>query len=268
MKNVVLFLLIFCTSLMAQETQYFELIKKSGPCFATTCLDEKRAGQIDLIGTTKSDNGLLSMRGCVLVGTGSCPNGNIFFDGKTAVTLLYSDKTDAVKKNAGLTIEVWIFPLESAPGSTILSKPGVWEIAFSKNRRLKSTFQFLEHPGDLMWQEGNEIPTNTWSHIVVTFDQKQVTHYVNGQAGSVEVAGTIDTTKRGFTIGATKINEDYRCFFVGGVARVTLYDHVVCEKEILEHFQVGNEIISKIQTNKISLTQSFSLQNRNEELLK
>jgi len=76
--------------------------------------------------------------------------------------------------------------------------------------------------------------TNTWIHLIGTFDGTTLTYYVNGinNGGSCTASG-FNFTNTDFTIGLRNGGEAY---FNGKVSRVALYNRALAESEIQENY--------------------------------
>jgi hypothetical protein len=138
------------------------------------------------------------------------------------------DLTDA------LTMEAWIFLTTLKWDQKILSYYLPYEMGVF-NDKLELVGQadttHREAPG------GTVLLTNTWYHVVTTWDGETITSYVNGALDrSVAYSGPLDTGTNNFSIGRASnggINFD------GLIDEAALYARALTAGEVEEHYQNG-----------------------------
>jgi hypothetical protein len=144
-----------------------------------------------------------------------------------------------------ITMAAWINPEQFATKS---SDPGVVRTILRKRSQYNSYGYTLgiTTAGQMTVAFGNSsnsgmaktasnmdpLPTNTWSHVAVTYDASQIRYYVNGvlvdtQAYSQPLLSTTET----LCIGRLEESRNQACFY-GGIDEVYLFDRVLTETEV------------------------------------
>jgi hypothetical protein len=93
----------------------------------------------------------------------------------------------------------------------------------------------------VMTVPGGHILSNTWYHVVVSFNGTTAQGYINGQAQAVSASATgyLPSTAGPFTLGA---RSDNSFPFQGYLDEVALYSNVLSALDVLAHYQAGTNI--------------------------
>ena len=133
-----------------------------------------------------------------------------------------------------LTMEAWIFLTTLKLDQKILSYYLPYEMGIF-NDKLEFVGQesviHREAPG------GTILLTNTWYHVVTTWDGATITSYVNGALDrSVAFSDPLDAGTNNFRIGSASNGDIY---FDGLIDEAALYDRALTVGEVQEHYQGG-----------------------------
>lgn len=116
---------------------------------------------------------------------------------------------------------------------------------YPKHGQLTGLQQFDGGSIYLGWTTHNDIRGNGWHHVVMTVDQVEnlAELFFDGES-----YGKVPVDPKGFNHGngaLTQIGKDYASFFKGALDNVIIYDGVLPEAEILEHYNAkpGNNIV-------------------------
>ena len=147
------------------------------------------------------------------------------FDGVEDHVLIGTDA--ALEMSATMTIEAWINPDGSANLNTmIVNREGEYEVALASD----NTIQWAFANTDPAWgwhNTGVAVELGEWSHIAVTYDNGDVTTYLNGvQIDFYDGSGTIGdshATLDEFRIGGRQ-NNPLNQSFDGRIADVRIWD--------------------------------------------
>ncbi len=143
-----------------------------------------------------------------------------------------------------LSIEAWIKP-DTIPPSTkqasIVDRSSDNATGYWFYLANTGVLGFLRFKGiwDAVGSTGT-IPTGTWTHAVVTYDDSvpnEVTFYINGQFDrAVSLNGPIDSSSNNLLIG----DRGNLHFFDGTIDEVAIYNRVLTEEEIHTHYEEGS----------------------------
>lgn len=146
-----------------------------------------------------------------------------------------------VGQGPGLTIETWIHPAGTAPGSIVgwNSSRGV---SLGVNHAGKGNLhaQLLDSEGrlHLLTTASGSLHTNQWQHVAMTYDQTSgwAALYVNGNiAASSNLGGFTPQTAGSFEIGFGSLG-----YFTGGVDETAIYDRALSAFEIAAIYRAEN----------------------------
>ena len=167
-------------------------------------------------------------------------NGALNFNGsdQRLTSASTSNPTSAV------TLMAWINPddLSGTNDRGIISKNGAFVLeietavgGIGSNNGLSFTIingSFFEFEPNV---PANSIPTNTWSHVVATFDGTTASIYINGQlvSSTASPLGSIGDTVSAFNIGYTDPFGTNR-YFDGIIDEVAVFDEALTLNEIQE----------------------------------
>lgn len=126
-------------------------------------------------------------------GQNNTSNSAYTFNGSTSSV---SVGTDEAFSSAGFTLSAWVRPTTLNSANTIMAKETSYKYRLNSSGQLNV---MLNTAGTGSWTTnvtytGTAISTNTWAHVVMTFneDTRQITGYINGaQVGTT--AGSIIT---------------------------------------------------------------------------
>ncbi|HSU53817.1 MAG TPA: LamG-like jellyroll fold domain-containing protein, partial [Candidatus Dormibacteraeota bacterium] len=159
----------------------------------------------------------------------------------------------AYASQTNLTIELWLNSALNDPGTECLvncldvnSPRAGWLLycdnpvtagAANFNFRTYATNGTTASVNYVIPVPGGHILSNTWYHVVVTFNGIQARGYINGQAATPATTGTIVGSTAGpFAIGA---RNDSSFAFAGFIDEVAFYSNVLTASDILAHYQAG-----------------------------
>ena len=148
----------------------------------------------------------------------------LLFDGANDYLQVASSQT--LNMTDEITIEAWI---SSPTGSG-------WDCIFSKGYYSEAYSLFLENGNEIgFYLAGNEImtgatiPSNSLTHVALTYDGSQVIAYVNGlEVYSVTLTGPIATSPNPLYIGQMSAGDQ----FSGTIDEVRIYDRALTATEI------------------------------------
>jgi hypothetical protein len=83
--------------------------------------------------------------------------------------------------------------------------------------------------------------SNTWTHVVATYDSQTITLYVNGvSAGSTTSTTMIGVVTDPFTVGIDSGGVENPSPFDGMIDEVAIYDHPLSLAQVQAHYTVGS----------------------------
>lgn len=205
-------------------------------------------------------------------------NGALLFDGYST----YIEDSSVELPTEAITISAWVAPraFEWGDGGNLSSfvsqsnkeaveginfgmyKHGTWGLQLGVGDDLLS--QWIE-----IWDNGHQLPTNEWSHVMASYDTETATAklYLNGKKISEEVftnyiGKPIKTSDENLIIG--KSNNNVRIvgvfdvnMFNGLMDEVVIYDQALNDEEIKEIFNSSleqyNGMIPEIEVESLSL---------------
>ena len=154
--------------------------------------------------------------------------GALSFNGSAQVTVPDSSSLDLT---TGMTLEAWVNP-SAAPSN--------WRALIAKNQ---DRYYMMASTNNNNWPGAggtfgttnqnvfgaSVLPTNTWTHLAVTYDGAQIRFYVNGtQISTFPETGNISTSNTNLTIGADVYGEQ----FSGLIDEVRIYNRALSQPEI------------------------------------
>jgi len=128
-----------------------------------------------------------------------------------------------------LTLEAWVSPAVSSGWRTIMMKEldAIYELYASSNKGPGGGVNVGGHKEVF---SNTRLPTNTWSHVAVTWNGATLRLYVNGvQVASRAVAGTLPTTSNPLRIGG---NANWGEYFAGAIDEVRVYNRALSAAEV------------------------------------
>ena len=154
------------------------------------------------------------------------------FDGADDYVGIPNDAT--LEMTNQVTMALWVHPDSTGTGSPMLiNKEGEYEIGLSSTGELRWAFDNTT-PGWAWHNTGAIIPSDTWTHILVTYDSGTVKTYVNGElvetfagAGSI---GDAHPTLDELRIGGRSNNPSGQ-YFKGLLDDVRVYGHALSAAE-------------------------------------
>ncbi|MGJ0483601.1 MAG: LamG-like jellyroll fold domain-containing protein [Methylomicrobium sp.] len=171
----------------------------------------------------------------IIKGAVRVPNGRygqaLQFDGvKDWVTVNDNPSLDL---STGMTLEAWVRPLSETKGSNTVilkqaSKGEVYALYSEEDSGLPASYiKDSEYHGVT---GSNRLPTNTWSHLVATYDGNNQRLYVNGVkvAESAQKA-LIQQSKGKLRIGGNSLWKEY---FHGYIDEVRIYNRALSANEV------------------------------------
>ncbi len=172
-----------------------------------------------------------------------------FQDGLHDEAALYDSNDDGVRvadHGASMldvryfSVSAWIRPSTcDVPGDRgiIVNKENVFEAGLQDGT---CALQIAVSPSCWNWQGSTRIPTDTWSHVVVTYDGANVKTYVNGQpAESFGCAGAMPVNDEDFKIGSRGGDAGNGSPFMGMLDSVILYDRALTAIEVNQLYMDG-----------------------------
>lgn len=158
---------------------------------------------------------------------------SLSFNGSNSlVTVNDSNSLDLTN---GMTISAWVYPTSWATGWKALvmkERPSGLAYALSANSDLGQPAASLRIAGaDRSLSAGAHLPSNTWTHLVATYDGATQRLFVNGaQVGSRAQTGTLETSASPLRIGGNTVwaNE----YFQGLIDEVRVYNRALSQTEI------------------------------------
>ena len=171
------------------------------------------------------------------------------FDGIEDHILIGSDT--ALELTTTLTMEAWINPDESAnSGRMIINREGEYEVALAADNTIQWAFANTD-PGWAWHNTGVAVEIGEWSHIAVTFDNGDVTTYLNGVQGDFyDGSGTIvdsHATLDEFRIGGRQNNPPNQSFD-GRIADVRIWDSARAGVDIAANL---NTVFNRSESNLV-----------------
>ncbi|HVE56299.1 MAG TPA: LamG-like jellyroll fold domain-containing protein, partial [Pyrinomonadaceae bacterium] len=191
-------------------------------------------------------------------------NGATYGNGKVGQGFQFDGTDDQItiphnaNQNGGtnLTLEAWINPTTLLHGGTIIQKRTSGNIGgyvFETTQpptsapnglhfviMIGGTYQILN--------PANVLTTNTWQHVVATYDGAFMRIYVNGvEVGSRAQTGAIDNSTAPVVIGRNVVNPSLA--FQGGIDEPALYNRALSAAEIRDQFYAGSGGKYKLATN-------------------
>ena len=83
-------------------------------------------------------------------------------------------------------------------------------------------------------------PGAAWNHLALVRQGARLTLYVNGAAvASTTIAGAINSSSGGLSIGCAGSGSAATGFFNGGLDEVAVYDHALAAAQVLAHYTKG-----------------------------
>jgi len=144
-----------------------------------------------------------------------------------------------------ITIEAWVNPSTSSSDRVILSKGNSfvgdgWHMMLRDNNTLAVHARY-----GTAWEiteTTDAITTGTWHHVAYTYDGSQAKLYIDGVLKALRIfSDPIEQNTRPLKIGTVDQNTH---FFVGLVDEVAVYNSVLAESELYEHYQDGESGVS------------------------
>ena len=140
------------------------------------------------------------------------------------------------------TYELWIFPTEFA-NSVIIDNGGQVYIKL-ENGKIKGYLKILETMTSLKIISVDNIQLNKWNQIVMTYDNKNSSIYLNGLLqNSTNVTGDVVNFTGNIAIGRNSANDQE--YFRGQIDEIAIYNGSLNAAEIQNHFNRGIVILSK-----------------------
>jgi hypothetical protein len=92
--------------------------------------------------------------------------------------------------------------------------------------------------GNNDWDTGVTVPTNTWQHHAIIFNNSQLRWFINGlEIGSGANLPLINTTDSQLELGFSKNPDYFNEYFNGLIDEVRIYNRALLADEVLQHYQ-------------------------------
>jgi len=153
------------------------------------------------------------------------------FDGDDFV-----DMGDVLEDFAKISISAWVKTNNFDSDQEIVSKESVYKIVLKTTGKIQ-ILTGENWAGSILLTTG-AITTNTWHHIVFTYDGSIKKAYIDGDVDSttVETSGSLGTSSYDLLIGSFIGSGDW---FNGTIDEVAIYNQVLSAKEVREHYEMG-----------------------------
>ena len=200
---------------------------------------------------------------------GTLTNGPTWVDGKRGKALNfdyvndYVEAADKVSLRVGVpsfTFSAWLKPGNvsgcgadgTGPNCIIFNKENSYEWAISNNNNINWAIRNTS-PGWAWRSSGLSAPTNTWTHIVITYNGSNIITYKNGGAStnSQSGSGNVDNTtyQNALRIGARNAPGAASAFFPGLIDEVRVYNRALSAAEVQALYKSGAQKFTAPPTN-------------------
>lgn len=173
--------------------------------------------------------------------------------------------TPTLKMTTAMTLECWIFPIESADERIIANREGEYEFSRWDDGTIRWAFANT-NPGWIWVTTGFVAPLQTWTHIAATYDNGLITTYGNGvqvhQYQGSGLIGDADPTLNDFRIGN---RQAFLEPFGGRIDELKVYNRALSSSEIAAIYAAGSNGNCKPNILVASIDPSF--QTRRHEFL-
>ncbi|EIC28198.1 MULTISPECIES: LamG-like jellyroll fold domain-containing protein [Methylomicrobium] len=150
--------------------------------------------------------------------------------------------------STGLTLEAWVYPLsQSNGGNTIILKQAsgaeVYALYSEEDDNLPVSYI---NDGSYRSVVGpNRLPTNTWTHLVATYDQTYQRLYVNGAEVAKSTRNTLIQPSDGvLRIGGNSLWGEY---FHGYIDEVRIYNRALTASEVSTNMKTAVSVSNPSQ---------------------
>jgi hypothetical protein len=148
--------------------------------------------------------------------------------------------TPTLKMTNAMTLECWLYPIQSADERLIANREGEYELSRWNDRIIRWAFANTD-PGWTWTTTGFVAPLNTWTHVAVTYDNGLVTTFGNGvQVHQYPGAGVIGDTEprlNDFRIGN---RQQFPEPFGGIIDELKIYNRALSSSEIAAIYAAGS----------------------------
>jgi hypothetical protein len=145
---------------------------------------------------------------------------------------------NALDFTTGMTVEAWVYPTANGSGSwrnvLIKERPGGEVYNLYANADANTPVAYVVRAADpsspLDARGTSQLPSNTWTHLAVTYDGTTLRLFVNGtQVGSRAVSGALLTSNGALRFGGNSVWGE---FFQGRLDEIRLYNRALTVSEI------------------------------------
>ena len=157
--------------------------------------------------------------------------GGLAFDGLDDMVTVAD--TPALRLTTAMTLSAWIRPTGASDWRTVLMKEapaGLSYALYSDNAAGRPSGYGRLGPADVSVTAPATLPTNTWSHVTLTYDGTALRLYVEGTLVATEtITGTLTTSTGALRLGGNTVWGEW---FSGTLDDVRLYNRVLTPTEI------------------------------------
>ncbi len=211
---------------------------KSGPRIVKEglVLDIDAAVSRSYSGSGLTAYGLVGGIGGTLVngtGFGTTNNGYFIFDGTNDYANCGNNSSLSL---SSFTASAWVYPRDLSSRRNILSKEqsANWVLAVGEVAN-KVTFWI----NNSIWVQQDSISNiglNSWTHILVTYDNTTKKIYINGIFDSEQNASNIVLNSSTPLLISNNASNFTTYFFNGNISQVQIYNRVLTAQEILQNY--------------------------------
>jgi len=167
--------------------------------------------------------------------------------------------TPTLKMTTAMTIECWVYPIESLAAKIIANKEGEYEFSRWDDGTIRWAFANTD-PGWAWTTTGFVAPLNTWTHVAVTYDNGLVTTYGNGvqvhQYPGSGAIGDVAPTLNDFRIGN---RQQFPDAFGGIIDELKIYNRAITASEVAAIYAAGANGTCKPKIFVSSITPSYEV---------
>ena len=196
-------------------------------------------GSIVLDNSSNENNGVLS--GATRTASGKYGRALSFNGQNNMVNISDSDSLDLTNE---MTLEAWVYPTTVPRGwRPIIVKEFLVDLSYSLYASSKpgnKPVQQVNVGGERTLQALSQLPTNTWTFIVATYDGEVQRIYINGvEAANRNQSGIINASTGFLRFGGYPL---YKEFFAGRIDEIRIYNNSLTPLEIISDMNtpVGN----------------------------
>lgn len=177
------------------------------------------------------NHGTCSGSSCPVFGEKGKFGNSVFFSGKNYIEVKNSP---SLSITGPMTLEAWIKPVKFDSYDPIFSSS-----SYGFERKSGGGIAFWINDGS--WKESHsssDVPLSEWTHVVGVYDGTNIKIYINGvQSGTATLSGNPIPLTGNILIGHNNAGNDPGRWWDGSIDRVLVYNKVLTDEEILQHYQ-------------------------------